>query len=99
MKFVKLVAVKFAFPKNGKNYLFVAPFLADMNAGDEVIVDTAKGEQRATVVSFTDVRDGGDEYKFIISAMGATIPLKKVLARLTMYRYMYEEDGNGTDQG
>ena len=87
---------------DSKVLLFETPPWADLQKGDGVLVETTKGYCEATVeCAFTArLSDTFHELDFILSACGATLPLKKVIAKVTYHKYQYEEDENGQfDQG
>ena len=75
---------------NDKNYLFRMPKYGNLNAGDKVVVETKKGEQEATVVASATVFDDEEDFNMILKASGATLPLKKVLKKVTLHDLYYE---------
>ena len=62
-KYVDLVLVKFD-DKLGLN-LSYAPFMAGIQVGDKVIVNTFQGEKLGAVVAVESVENGGEEMEFI----------------------------------
>lgn len=90
MLYIELVVCKH--PNCKKNFLFYAPAWTGLKKGDEVIVDTKKGEQPAIVQSKTIVEEGSEVYSFILESTGATLPLRKVL-KVVFYRELeYKEE-------
>ena len=77
-------------------YLFRAPAFSHLEKGDEVIVETSRGEQKATVVQSTTIN--AEETRiidFIMNATGASNNVKKVLSKVVLKKYeYYEEDEN-----
>ena len=83
--------------------LFEAPKFSGLREGDKVKVDTRAGIVEATVlaVSPAEVYDGYN-YNFIITACGATKPLRKVVSKITETKFEYseevEDEQNDTDE-
>ena len=71
-------------------FLFQMPRYCDLKPGDLVVVDTKHGEQEARVVVATTMYFGEDDYKMILAATGATLPLRKVLKKV-VYRDLFYE--------
>lgn len=67
-----------------KPFLFAAPAWSYLRAGAEVIVDTSNGKQKAKVVEVRLLYNDPDdqEVKFLLSATGATWPLKRVVSQI-----------------
>lgn len=81
-------------------YLFYAPAFSYLGEGQHVIVDTKLGEMPATVISTYTVDKDSEAYNFILKmleAKGATLPLKRVLAKIDHRELEYKEDTDGTD--
>ena len=76
-----------------KSYLFKAPAYCGIEAGDEVVVDTVNGYERATVQMTDTVDITRDEYMNTVNVCGATLPLMKVVKRV-IYRDVEWEDGS-----
>lgn len=86
-RFVSLVAVKHE-EHHDRSFLFEAPHSCGLKKGDSVIVDTKYGEALGKVTAFQSfVMVGSDGYNFILDAMGATEPLKKVVGAFKPYEY------------
>ena len=73
-------------------FLFQMPRYSGLKPGDLVIVDTKHGEQEARVIVTETMYTDGDDYKMILAATGATLPLKKVLRKVTFRNLNYDED-------
>lgn len=65
-----------------KVLLFKAPCGKYFDEGDRIIVETKKGDFPATVVGFDSyVTEDSSAFKMLVKATGATLPLKRVIAR------------------
>ena len=84
MRFIDLVAVKHT--DNGKPFLFQAPAFCSLSPDQTVEVDTRLGITTGKVVATYTVDPDSDEYRFIIAAMDAVEPLRKVLG---VYEYRH----------
>lgn len=71
--------------RNGKTFLFGLDQVKNLHDGDKVLVDTCKGESQALVVGGSFCVDSR-ALKSITAAMGATLPLRKVIGK-----YVVEE--------
>lgn len=71
--------------RNGKTFLFGLDQVKNLHDGDKVLVDTRKGESQALVVGDSFCVDSR-ALKSIAAAMGATLPLRKVIGK-----YVVEE--------
>ena len=71
--------------KSGKAFLFALDPVRNLHDGDKVLVDTCKGESQAVVVG-DSFCVGSHALKSIAAAMGATLPLRKVIGK-----YVVEE--------
>lgn len=84
--------------KHGNNpnaFIFQAPEWSTLKAGDKVIVETKKGEAEATVERvYTVNTTDKEEFEFIMMASGASLPLKKVLKKVTYKVFRYEDEGS-----
>lgn len=72
--------------------LFYAPFCSNLKNGDEVLVDTKLGKQRATVLETCSVTIGSDAEKalrVLAGARGKTI--KRVIGKFTEFEYDEDE--------
>lgn len=82
--------------KAGKSYLYVAPFLADLEKDDTVIVEHSDGSEGKAIVVYTEKLDKRyasdvrrwESFKLIA---GADEP-KRVKAEIKRTDYKYEED-------
>lgn len=75
------------------NYLFQAPYICGLKKGD--LVEVEGGSKYATVVDVISLGSYGEEtYKFITQMQGVTMPLKKVIAKVRLEKYSYEEGIN-----
>lgn len=89
-KFLSLVTVKHKESDN-RSFLFEAPSLCNLTVGDTVLCDTQYGEAYGKVTAVSEyVRVGSPEYNFIVLAMGANEPLKKIIGRMVAYEYEKE---------
>ena len=73
-------------------YIFRAPAWSYLKKGDRVIVETKHGEKEATVERSYTTDKVGEDLDFILIASGATVPLKKVLKKVTYQTYEYEDE-------
>ncbi len=73
-------------------YLFQRPRYSSLKPGDRVIVETKHGEEEASVIESATVYDTDDEYKMLLAATGATLPLKKVLRKVEFSELRYDEE-------
>ena len=76
---------------NGK-FLFQMPRYGNLKPGDLVVVETKHGEQDARVIQTATTYTTDDEYKMLIAATGATLPLKKVLRKVEFKELRYDEE-------
>lgn len=76
-KMIGLVVVEH--PGSNKRYLFIAPPY-EVAVGDDVICDTRAGEGPGKVVASVEALDGDSVYKFAVAILGATEPLRKIIA-------------------
>jgi len=76
-----------------ETYMFQAPRWSYLKEGDEVIVETCRGEQKATVVASYTVSPeyNEEEFNFILKASKAKLPLKKVLKKVEYETFSYPE--------
>ena len=89
-KFVSLVAVKHD-RHHDRCFLFEAPRGCCLKKGEIVAVDTQYGEHLGVVEAVHDfMLVDSTDYNFIVDAMGATKPLKRVMGVFAPYKY--EED-------
>ena len=87
--YVRLVACRH--DGNDKPYLFEAPADSYIEDGTEVLVETRRGNQRATVIGSQFAEVGSDMYNFLLEVSGAKLPLKHVLGKFTFTEYKYKE--------
>lgn len=73
-------------------FIFRAPACSYLKKGDRVIVETKHGEKMATVERCYTTDKVGEELDFILIASGATVPLRKVLKKVTYKEYEYEDE-------
>ena len=79
---------------DSRKFLFYAPAFSCLQKNDQVVVDTVRGNQTAIVVNSVTVDVDTEDYRFILDATNATLPLKKVISKV-MYRdleYKPEKD-------
>ena len=74
--------------------LFETPVWSSLKEGDRVIVESTTGGSYAVVLkTLTTVKDDNlHEFDFIRVLCGASLPLKRVLARVTYESFVYEEE-------
>lgn len=89
-KYTRMVLCKHE--NSDKLYLFRAPWLSLLTAGDEVVVNTCYGEKYATVVNACDVVVDSDEYWCLIDACGAELPLATVKSKVIFSEFVYKEE-------
>lgn len=90
--FVDFVLCKHVDSLDGHIYLFYAPAFSGLKKGDRVIVDTKHGEQSAEVKGIETVDTKLPVYDFILTAAGATKPLRKVISLVINKEMEYDED-------
>ena len=79
-------------------FLFQAPaWTYALKPGTEVVVETVNGEKKGVVVDSITVRIGREELDFIVKAMNATLPLKKVLGVLEYTELKYPEPASSPE--
>lgn len=77
-----------AFIEQGyRNFLFELPSDLNIKVGDTVLCDTMKGETTGTVISILTIEE--HQLKPIIDGIGAYLPLKKVIGKVT-YSDIYD---------
>lgn len=79
---------------NSKKHLFYAPFLSDINKGDEVLVDTQYGEQRATVLAVCNSSRDDVEIALRVLAGTEDKPVRRVIGKYKFVKFDYSEDEN-----
>jgi hypothetical protein len=91
-----LALVQFDCDSCNRNYLFETPRYASLKFGDKVYVEDS--DDVATVISvwdnvFLDTSDK-DAFDMIVAACGcgATLPLKKLVSKVNISKFTYEED-------
>jgi len=87
-----VVLVKF---QEGTNvYAFEAPEFSRIEKGDEVIVDSLGKEKRGTAVAVKhfNMNYDDEEFYFVVAAVRASLPLKRVIAKFTREDMKYEEE-------
>ena len=80
---------------NDSKFLFQMPAYERIKAGDEVVVETSKGEKPAVVLQVANCTYGDEEYKMIMEAAGAYEPLKRVTRKIEYREMRYDEDELG----
>lgn len=83
---------------SGRYFLFQAPPWTHLKEDDEVLVDTARGQQHAYVKACETFDTNSDLYLFILQATKATLPLRRVLGKYT-YRELVYTDDKGEENG
>ena len=96
MGYIDLVICKH--PVDSRHFLFQAPRFSYLKKGDQAVVDTARGEQTAFVIDAITCVEGSDEFNFIVTALKATTPLKKVLSKVAYMELAYKEENDEFDQ-
>ena len=81
-----------------KPFVFRAPAWSHLNEGDKVIVETYKGESMATVLKCASVAKDSEELDVIVSASGASLPLKKVLQKVKFIDFQYDDEEESADE-
>lgn len=89
--YIDLVICKHA--NSDHPYIFKAPAWSNLNAGDDVFVETKHGEKIATVErKYTVDTTDNDEFEFILMASGVTTPLRKVLKKIEYKEFEYDDE-------
>ena len=79
--------------------LFKAPAWSNLKLGDKVIVETFDDEHDGTAEmtvekSYVIDSDAEDEMAFILTLSRESLPLRKVLKKVTYTEFKYKEDDN-----
>ena len=81
------------FTGSDKRYLFHAPAFSHLIKGDEVVVETVNGAQRAEVVSsMTLSQTDRAEIDFVMNATRAGDDIKKVLGVMSFKKLDWEDE-------
>ena len=89
-----LALVQFDCDSCNRNYLFETPRYASLKFGDKVYVEDSDDVATVTAVWNSVFLDNGDKDAFdmIVTACGATLPLKKLVSKVNISKFTYEED-------
>lgn len=79
---------------NSKKHLFYAPAFSNLKKGDEVLVDTQFGKQRATVLAVCNTSSDDVERVLRVLAGGEDKPVKRVIGKYKFDEFYYSEDEN-----
>lgn len=90
--YIDIVAVRLIEDKSGKLYLFCAPRFSHIRKGDEVIVETVRGESRAEAVASVTMSPDSDMWDIILQGYGETTPLNKVKKLVSYYTVKYDDE-------
>lgn len=74
-----------------RKYLFRAPAFSGLKLGDSVIVETKRGDSCAEVKSVCTVPEGSAHFESLAIALDATLPLKRVLAKVVLQALDYAD--------
>lgn len=77
-----------------KKYLFYAPAFSDIKIGDEVLVDTQFGEEKAIVLAVCTSSSNDLERVLRVLAGAEDKPLKRVIGKYQFAKFNYSEDEN-----
>ena len=90
MKYIDLALVEVV----GYSGLFLveAPRFTYLKDGDQVIISDGENEKLCRVVMSITVDPESEEYKFIVTAMGAKEPLMKITKKIIYHDLEYRED-------
>ena len=81
--------------RDGKRELYRAPAWSHLEKNDEVIVETDEINNTALVLATQTLgNDEQEKIDFIMQATGASEDVKKVLAKVQLKTFDYEEDDN-----
>lgn len=75
-----------------RQYLFYAPAFSCLQKDDQVVVDTVRGNQTATVINSVTVDVDTEDYRFILDATNATLPLKRVISKVAYRELEYKPE-------
>lgn len=89
-EYIDLVVCKH--DNNPKAFIFRAPAWSNLQKGDLVIVETKSGEKEAIVERSYTTNKSSEELDFILVSSGASVPLKKVLKKVTYKNLVYEDE-------
>ena len=77
---------------DSRKFLFYAPAFSYLQKDDQVLVDTARGEQTAIVINAVTVDSDSEDYLFILDATSATLPLQRVISKVWYRELEYKPD-------
>lgn len=83
--FIQLVVC--AGEKNGKTYLFKAPYDAEIHEDEYAVCDTEQGEKWLKVIGRMPAYIGCDAYKTLMKLTGAHEPLREVKGKVFEVRW------------
>lgn len=81
--------------RDGKRELYQAPAWTGLQKGDFVSVPLNNGTATAEVIAAMTVADNveNDSFAFVLAATDATVPLRKVLGKILVSEFRYDEQG------
>lgn len=79
---------------DSKKYLFYAPAFSNIKKGDEVLVDTQYGEERATVLAVCNSSSDDVERALRVLTGAEDKPIKRVIGKYCFVKFDYSEDEN-----
>lgn len=79
---------------NSKKYLFYSPAFSNIEKGDEVLVDTQYGEERATVLAVCN--SSSDDVERVLRVLTGTEgkSIKRIIGKYNLIKFDYSEDEN-----
>ena len=79
---------------NSKKYLFYSPAFSNIEKGDEVLVDTQYGEERATVLAVCN--SSSDDVERVLRVLTGTEgkSIKRIIGKYNLLKFDYSEDEN-----
>ena len=74
--------------------LYQAPAFSSIKPGDEVICETPQGQRNGIVVDVEDISKTNHYLEFVLNAMQETLPLPKIISKVSYEKLKYESEDN-----
>lgn len=90
--FIDLVVCKY--PLDHNRYLYIAPAFSHFKEGTEVVVQDSDEKRNAIVVDCATFTLNDDKYQFVVKALNAETPLKRIVEKVVYHSLSYKwEEG------
>ena len=87
--FIDLVVC--TYPLDHNKYLYIAPRFSNFEQGDEVVVEEKDGKRVAVVQDCETFTYDDDKYNFVLNAMGAITPLRRIVSKVVYHEMNWED--------